>query len=213
MTIGATGSRRAGDSVPSCAAPDRRNVTNCGKFAALVRPPARPERDPPRRGASPGTAEAGSEAAGGAPGPPGEPGTRRPSAGRGDDHEPERDLPERIEPFELALAPLAPDRATTAPRVAPAAPAPPVAPVADLEALVPKLVRRLAWGGDGRRGAARIEVGAGALGGSTITVQVDGEEVAIDLDLAPGIDAAPVEARLRDRLSRRGVRLGSLTVR
>ncbi|MCC6214063.1 MAG: hypothetical protein IT376_04295 [Polyangiaceae bacterium] len=213
MTIGATGSRSAGVAVAPCAAPGRKNVTNCGVFGALVRPPPRPDPAARCRGSPPASAEAAPDASGAAAGSPGERGTRRAAGRRGDDHEPERELPERIEPFELALAPLTTDRAPPALRAAPVATAAPAPPVVDLGAVVPRLVRRLAWGGDGRRGAARIEVGAGALGGSTITVQADGEEVALDLDLAPGIDAAPVEARLRERLARRGVRLGSVTVR
>jgi hypothetical protein len=78
---------------------------------------------------------------------------------------------------------------------------------------VGELLRSLAWGGDRRRGTARIELGAGRYGGTTLQVDVVGEGLCIDLEAPPGVDAAALGARLAERFAARGLRVESLTVR
>jgi hypothetical protein len=82
-----------------------------------------------------------------------------------------------------------------------------------LEQLITRWVRRIAWGGDGRKGSARIELGAGALAGAVIVVQADAGQVSIDIDLPPDADASAWRDRLRERLNGRGLSVAELTVR
>jgi hypothetical protein len=79
-------------------------------------------------------------------------------------------------------------------------------------ALIEEVVRRISWGGDRRRGAARIELG-GALVGTTIVVQGEGRTVALDIELGPGADAGTLPARLAARLAARGLEVRSVDVR
>jgi hypothetical protein len=69
-----------------------------------------------------------------------------------------------------------------------------------LEELLPALVRRVAWSGDGRRGTVRLELGAGELAGATLLVHADSGRVRVRLDVPPGVDAARWEHRIRQRL-------------
>jgi hypothetical protein len=75
------------------------------------------------------------------------------------------------------------------------------------------LVRRVAWGGDGRSATARIEIGAGALDGATIVVTAIAREVVVHIDVPPGAEAGRWQQRLADRLRERGLSLLELTVR
>ena len=96
-----------------------------------------------------------------------------------------------------------------------AAPAPVAAPAAlpvELEQLMRDLVRRAAWGGDRRRGTARIELGAGELAGATLLVEVDANDLRIDLELPAGVAAEPWRQRLASRLSERGFAVRELHV-
>ncbi|MBX3127100.1 MAG: hypothetical protein KF718_10305 [Polyangiaceae bacterium] len=95
----------------------------------------------------------------------------------------------------------------------PAAAAPPPPHGLPLEVLAEQLVRRIAIGGSARRGAARIELGAGALAGATVTVVAEAGEVSIELSLPPGAGAGDWEERLSARLRQRGVAVRELTVR
>ena len=79
-------------------------------------------------------------------------------------------------------------------------------------ALIEEVVRRISWGGDRRRGAARIELG-GAFTGTTIVVHGDGRAVTLDIELAPGADAGVLPARLAARLAARGLEVRSVDVR
>ncbi len=106
---------------------------------------------------------------------------------------------------------LALDRPLPAAPPAAAAP-PPNAPLLHVEQLVARLVRRVAWGGDGRRGAARIELGAGELAGATITVESCGRELAVDIDLPPGVSADAWRERITARLRAKGFELASVDV-
>jgi hypothetical protein len=100
--------------------------------------------------------------------------------------------------------------------VAISAPAPVAAPqsqtlaAADLVAFE-EAVRRVAWGGDRRRGVARIELG-GEYAGTSITVRGEGREVALRVEVARGCDARDLPARLVERLEARGLRVTELEV-
>jgi hypothetical protein len=86
-------------------------------------------------------------------------------------------------------------------------------PPADLQTLILKLSRRVAWGGDRRRGSARIELGEGALSGATLVVHTHDNEVSVELELPPGGSAHDWQRRLSERLERRGLTVGRITVR
>jgi len=76
---------------------------------------------------------------------------------------------------------------------------------ASLEDLLPVLVRRFAWSSDGRRGTARLEIGAGELAGSTLVVHADAGRVRVHLDVPPGVDARSWQARIHERLASRNI--------
>jgi len=89
---------------------------------------------------------------------------------------------------------------SAAPTVAQAAPIP-----EDLQALISALVRRVAWGGDRRRGSARIELSEGPLAGATLTVHTEAREVRVELDLPSGMaGAGDWSERIVRRLEERG---------
>jgi hypothetical protein len=77
---------------------------------------------------------------------------------------------------------------------------------------VEEAVRRIAWGGDRRRGVARIELGGEHLG-TTVVVQGEGREVSLSIELAPGRDAGSLPERLAERLRARGLSLRDVDVR
>lgn len=73
------------------------------------------------------------------------------------------------------------------------------------ERLASEIVRSIAWGGDRRRGAARIELGGEQFGGTRLVIEVDGDRLRLSLDAPPGVDADALRARLSARLERRGL--------
>ncbi len=81
-----------------------------------------------------------------------------------------------------------------------------------LEELLPELVRRAAWSGDGRRGALRLEFGAGALAGATLLVQADEGRVRVRLTVPPGTDADGWRSRISARLEGKGLDVDSVEV-
>jgi hypothetical protein len=83
--------------------------------------------------------------------------------------------------------------------------APALRAAASLEELLPALVRRVAWSGDGRSGTVRLELGSGSLAGATLLVHVDAGRVRVRLDLPAGVDAAGWERRIRERLEARRI--------
>ena len=120
-----------------------------------------------------------------------------------------------IDPLELSLS--APCGAVPLPPITPAGgsvpeSAPAMRGLVTEAAVIEEVVRRISWGGDRRRGAARIELG-GALAGTTIVVQGEGRSVALDIELAPGTDPAGLPARLTARLAARGLEVRSVDVR
>jgi hypothetical protein len=80
----------------------------------------------------------------------------------------------------------------------------PVAPTS-LEELLPALVRKIAWSGDARRGAVRIELGAGALAGATLLVAADRGRVHVTLSARAPIELEPWRERIVARLAARGL--------
>lgn len=90
---------------------------------------------------------------------------------------------------------------------------PPNVTLVHLDQMMTKLVRKVAWGGDGERGAARIELGAGELAGATIVVQSDHGALSVDVELPAGVAADAWRGRLEKRFARRGFDLVELNVR
>lgn len=119
------------------------------------------------------------------------------------------------------LDPMARRAAQLAPPVqlgAPAAVAEPSAIVetharVSLEEILPQLVRKIAWAGDGKKGSVRIELGAGELAGSTLLVHADDGKVRVQLDVPPGVDANAWKDRIHEKLTARGLDVESVDVR
>ncbi|MEI9939877.1 MAG: hypothetical protein WDO69_21875 [Pseudomonadota bacterium] len=74
----------------------------------------------------------------------------------------------------------------------------------DLQNLLSGLARRSAWGGDRRKGSARIELSEGALAGATLTVQTEQRSVSVELELPLGIAPLGLQQRIAERLEARG---------
>lgn len=83
------------------------------------------------------------------------------------------------------------------------APGPQPTGVADVSALVERWVRRVALGGDSRRGVARLDIGAGRFAGSELLVIAEAGQVMVELS-GPGPSEPELAERLRSRLERRG---------
>jgi hypothetical protein len=80
----------------------------------------------------------------------------------------------------------------------------PVQPgVAELSDLIERWVRRVALGGDQRRGAARLDIGHGRFAGAELLVVAEAGRVSVELSL-PGMVDADLSQRLQSRLERRG---------
>jgi hypothetical protein len=75
--------------------------------------------------------------------------------------------------------------------------------VAEVAVLVERWVRRVALGGDARRGVAKLDIGAGRFAGAELIVVAEAGHVAVELNLPHAMDPGLAE-RLRSRLERRG---------
>jgi hypothetical protein len=82
-----------------------------------------------------------------------------------------------------------------------------------LEEILPQLVKKIAWAGDGKKGSVRIELGAGELAGSTLLVHADDGKVRVELSVPPGVDANAWKERIHSKLSARGLDVESVDVR
>lgn len=71
-------------------------------------------------------------------------------------------------------------------------------------ALIERWVRRLAVGGDPRRAAARLEIGAGRYAGAELIVVAELDRVSVELRLPEGAVDTGLAERLRERLEARG---------
>ena len=80
-----------------------------------------------------------------------------------------------------------------------------------LEELLPALVRRIAWAGDRHKGTVRLELGAGAYAGTTVTVHADAGRVRVELGGCEGPELDRLRARLDARLRRHGLDVESVT--
>ncbi|MBN1606572.1 MAG: hypothetical protein JW940_08050, partial [Polyangiaceae bacterium] len=85
--------------------------------------------------------------------------------------------------------------------------------VPTLELLLHRLVRRVAWAGDGRAGTMRLELGAGELEGTTVLVHADGREISVEVELSPGADQQAWRVRIAERLKASGLLVRELEVR
>jgi hypothetical protein len=81
-----------------------------------------------------------------------------------------------------------------------------------LEDLLPSLVRKVAWSGDGRRGTVRLELAAGALAGGTLLVQTDEGRVTVHLSAPAGVDLEAWRSRIAQRLASRGLPVDQVEV-
>ncbi|HMI89502.1 MAG TPA: hypothetical protein VK550_35750 [Polyangiaceae bacterium] len=116
-----------------------------------------------------------------------------------------------LDPMMQVLGALAPRSAAAS---ATARPEPAVVPDvrAPIEQLMAKLVRRVAWSGNGRTGVARLELGGGELEGATLTIHADDGLVRVALDLPPGVDRAVWKTRISERLALRGLQVEAVEV-
>lgn len=81
-----------------------------------------------------------------------------------------------------------------------------------LEDLLPALVRRVAWSGDGRRGAVHLELGAGPLAGGKLLIQADGGRVRVQLSAPEGASVEGWRERIAGRLEARGLVVDEVAV-
>lgn len=95
-----------------------------------------------------------------------------------------------------AFQPMATEAAAPSPEI--------VRAQASLEDLLPELVCRVQWSGDGRKGTVRMEL-AGSMAGSTLLVSSDAGRVRVHLDVAPGVDASGWQQRITERLAARNI--------
>ena len=128
---------------------------------------------------------------------------------RKDEEKGEKGARDEIDPLDPATrraAMLAPPMsapvAPQAPLASPVVDGPPPAARLSLEEIMPQLVKRIAWAGDKRKGSVRLELGAGAYAGSTITVHADDGRVRLEV---AGADAERLREKLDARLRRHGL--------
>jgi hypothetical protein len=67
-------------------------------------------------------------------------------------------------------------------------------------------VRRLALGGDQRRGLARLDIGQGRFSGAELLIVAEAGSVSVEVTLPASVAGADLAERLRARLGRRGYR-------
>jgi hypothetical protein len=101
-----------------------------------------------------------------------------------------------------------PDNATHTPADAPVR----TCAEASLEEMLPAIVRRIAWAGDGRKGSLRLEFGAGALAGGTLVVHADDGRVKVELHAPPGTDADAWRERILARLEEKRIGVDEIVV-
>jgi hypothetical protein len=132
---------------------------------------------------------------------------------RGPDEEDDRDTksdgsarrPSHLDPMLCQMA-MHPGVASLAVEPSTAAAAsPPSSMREDLQSLISGLARRTAWGGDRRKGSARIELSEGVLAGATLTVHADDRSVSVELEMPSAMSSADDwERRIQERLEARG---------
>jgi hypothetical protein len=78
--------------------------------------------------------------------------------------------------------------------------------------LLESIVKRVSWGGDRRRGVARLELD-GAYAGTTLWVRGEGSALEIEIRLGAGLDSIDLPERLLGRLRARGLEVSAVDVR
>jgi hypothetical protein len=76
--------------------------------------------------------------------------------------------------------------------------------IAEMADLVERWVRRVALGGDQRRGAVRLDIGQGRFSGAELLVVAEAGHVSVELQLPANLIEGDLSERLRSRLERRG---------
>jgi hypothetical protein len=76
---------------------------------------------------------------------------------------------------------------------------------ASLETLLPAMVKRIAWSGDGQRGAVRIELGSGSLSGAVLMLRAEAGRVSVHMTTPPGTSTEEWRSRIEARLKASGV--------
>jgi hypothetical protein len=76
--------------------------------------------------------------------------------------------------------------------------------LAEVAELVERWVRRVALGGDQRRGAVRLDIGQGRYSGAELLVVAEAGHVSVELQLPANLVEGDLSERLRSRLERRG---------
>ena len=82
-----------------------------------------------------------------------------------------------------------------------------------MDHVLARLVRRIAWSGDAESGSARLELGAGALEGATLTIHSDQGKVRVSARAASGCRSEPSgKSESLRRLGARGLQVAALEV-
>jgi hypothetical protein len=76
---------------------------------------------------------------------------------------------------------------------------------AQVAELVERWVRRVALGGDQRRGVARLDIAEGRYAGAELLISAEAGHVSVELTLAPGAADVQLSQRLQARLEQRGL--------
>jgi hypothetical protein len=120
-----------------------------------------------------------------------------------------------IDPLELALAPMPVPNAAPHPGSGLGVVAEPRGAFGSLAfetVLLESIVKRVSWGGDRRRGVARLELD-GAYAGTTLWVRGEGSALEIEIRLGAGLDSIDLPERLLGRLRARGLEVSAVDVR
>lgn len=72
-----------------------------------------------------------------------------------------------------------------------------------LEDVLPAVLKRIAWFGDARRGTVRMELGAGALAGSTLIIESEDGRLRVRMQAPAGVDAEAWRRRIAERFARK----------
>jgi hypothetical protein len=83
---------------------------------------------------------------------------------------------------------------------------------ASLEDLLPALVRKVAWSGDGKRGAVHLELGSGPLAGGRLLIQAEEGRVHVHLSAPEGASLEGWRERIAGRLAARGLDVDGIDV-
>ena len=79
-------------------------------------------------------------------------------------------------------------------------------------ALIENVVKRVSFGGDRRRGVARLELD-GDYAGTTLWVRGEGSTLELEVRLGVGLESSDLPERLLDRLRARGLEVSAVDVR